>query len=100
MMAIEGRPCCEFLASHQSLTSHSTCLYELVVVIVVLLLISTFTLITLALSYVSCSLKTLDRKKQNQFRGAHPVRYQADVVSLASTIRSKSNNPNNLTGGP
>ena len=43
--------------------------------------------------FLSCdSLKNLDRKKQRQFRGAHPERYQADVVSMASTVRSKSMN--------
>ena len=43
------------------------------------------------MSFHSFSLKQLDRKKQKMFRGAHPVRYQADVVSLASTKVSKSN---------
>lgn len=32
----------------------------------------------------------MDRKRQTFFRGAHPTRYQADAVSLATTIRSKS----------
>jgi len=35
-------------------------------------------------------LKTMDRKRQTFFRGAHPTRYQADAVSLATTVRSKS----------
>ena len=32
----------------------------------------------------------MDRKRQTFFRGAHPTRYQADAVSLATTVRSKS----------
>ena len=37
-------------------------------------------------------MKNLDRKKQKHFRGAHPARYQADVVSIPSTVRSKTTN--------
>ena len=40
------------------------------------------------------SLEHMDKKKQRMFRGAHPVRYQADIASVASR-RSKSN-----VGGP
>jgi len=35
-------------------------------------------------------LEHMDKKKQRMFRGAHPKRYQADIVSVASR-RSKSN---------
>ena len=43
-------------------------------------------------TFVVYSLKNLDRKKQKQFRGAHPTRYQADVISIPSTVRSKTIN--------
>ena len=36
-----------------------------------------------------CSLEKMDRKKQRQFRGAHPKRYQADVESIFS-LRSRA----------
>ena len=32
----------------------------------------------------------MDKKKQTFFRGAHPVQYHGDAVSIASTVRSKS----------
>ena len=41
----------------------------------------------MSVSFVRISLKGLDRKKQKMFRGAHPTRYQADTVSIASTVR-------------
>ena len=37
----------------------------------------------------------MDRKKQRHFRGAHPKRYQADVESIVTSVRSRSMHPAN-----
>mmetsp|Transcript_28953 Transcript_28953/g.38589 ORF Transcript_28953/g.38589 Transcript_28953/m.38589 type:complete len:92 (+) Transcript_28953:72-347(+) len=42
-------------------------------------------------------LEKMDRKKQRHFRGAHPTRYQADVESIVTSVRSHSINANNNT---
>ena len=41
---------------------------------------------------VRFSLEKMDRKKQRHFRGAHPKRYQADVESIVTSVRSRSIN--------